>query len=109
AVCAVREIDAIVLRAGRNGSVQRARRGTARARLVPREPEVADEKGFRRIAQIVDLRMAPRPPAFDAGDEKRDARVALPPALVRALELVDDGREDRLLRRVGHVPDLVRS
>src|SRR6266849_10874108 len=53
--------------------------------------------------------MAARPPSLDARNEKRDPRVALPPALVRALELTDDGREDRRLRRVGHVPDLVRS
>src|SRR6266849_2978691 len=52
--------------------------------------------------------MAPRPPALDARDEKRDTRIALPPVLVRALELADDGGEDRRLRRVGHVPDLVR-
>src|SRR3977135_3393455 len=52
--------------------------------------------------------MAPRPPAFGARDEKRDAGVALPPALVRALQLVDDRRETRGLRRVGDVPDLVR-
>jgi hypothetical protein len=52
--------------------------------------------------------MATRPPAFDARDEKRDAGVALPPALVRALELGDDGGEESRLRRVGHVPDLVR-
>src|SRR6266581_4696045 len=109
AVRAVGEIDAIVFRAGRNGSVQRARRGTARARLVPWEPEVADEDGPCRIGEVVDLRMAPRPPALDARNEKRDARVAFPPALVRALELVDDGREARRLRRVGHVPDLVRG
>src|SRR6267154_550231 len=53
--------------------------------------------------------MAPRPPAFDARDEERDARVAFPPALVRALQLVDNGREARGLRRFGDVPDLVRG
>src|SRR5260370_5746543 len=52
--------------------------------------------------------MAPRPPAFDARDEKRDARVALPPALVRALELGDDGAEESGPRRGGDVPDLMR-
>src|SRR5260370_27113971 len=52
--------------------------------------------------------MPPLPPAFDARDEKRDAGLALPPALVRALELADDGGEERRLRRVGDVPDLVR-
>src|SRR5204863_8826910 len=84
AVRAVGEIDAIVFRAGRDGSVQRARHGTARSRLVPWEPEVADEDGPCRIGEIVDLRMAPRPPPFDARNEKRGARVALPPALVGA-------------------------
>src|SRR5262245_40518951 len=53
--------------------------------------------------------MAPYPPAVDAGHEKSDPRVALPPALVRALELVDNGDEARGPRRIGHVPDLVRG
>ena len=33
------------------------------ARLLASEPEVADEHGLRRIAQVVDLRHAPRAPA----------------------------------------------
>ncbi len=109
AVRPIGEIDAVAPGTRGDGAVQGARHGPARAGLVPGQPEIADEDGFRRIGEIVDLWVAPHAPALDARDEKRDAGIALPPALVRALELADDGREDRRLRRVGHVPDLVRG
>src|SRR4029077_4838771 len=108
AVRAVGEIDAIRLRSRGDRPMQGARHRTARAGLVPGQPEGADEDGPCRIGEVVDLRMAPHPPALDARDKKRDSRIAFPPALVRALELADDGGEERGFRRVGYVPDLVR-
>jgi hypothetical protein len=40
-------------------------------------------------------------------DEIRNAGVAFPPAFVRAIQLVDDRGEQRRLRRIGDIVNLV--
>jgi hypothetical protein len=47
---AVREIHAVALGSGGDGTVQALRRRTARARLLARQTEIADEPGVGRIA-----------------------------------------------------------
>ncbi|MND00552.1 hypothetical protein D3C83_192090 [compost metagenome] len=41
-------------------------------------------------------------------DEERDAGIALPPALMRAVEAVDNRDEKRRLRGIGDVVELMR-
>src|SRR6185369_9911790 len=108
-VRAVGEVDAVALDAGGDRSVQVGRHVAARAGLLPDEAEVADQHGVRRIGKVEHLGHATRAPALDSGHEVADPGVALPPALVRVPQLVDDHRDARGLLRVGHVPDLVRQ
>src|SRR6267142_2287692 len=109
-VRAVSEIDAIALRTRGDRPMQLGRHGLRlRAGLLAGEAEIADEPGIRRVGEVVHLRHAPRAPAIQPGDEVGDARVAFPPALVRALELVHHDSDSRRLFRRGHVPDLVRE
>ena len=105
---AVGEVDAVLVR---DGPVHALGRGAGRARLLAGQPEVADEARLRGIAQVVDLGHPVGAPAARraVGDEVGDAGVALPPVLVRALEPVQHRGEQRGLRRIGHVPDLVRQ
>ena len=82
--------------------------GAAGARLLADQTEVADEHRLGRVRQVVDLRHAVGAPLRVARHQVGDAGVALPEVLVRALEALDDGRQQRRLGRVGHVPDFVR-
>ena len=67
------------------------------------------KRGCGGIAQVVDRGHPVGAPAARraVGDEVGDAGVALPPVLVRALEPVEHRGDERGLRRIGHVPDLV--
>ncbi len=105
---AVGEVHAVLVG---DGPVHALGRGAGRARLLAGQPEVADEARLRRIAEVVDGRHPVGAPAARraVGDEVGDAAVALPPVLVRALEPVEHRGEQRGLRRIGHVPDLVRQ
>src|SRR4030095_4368840 len=76
-------------------------------RLLSGQAEVPDEDGVRRIAQVVNLRHARRTPGGVAADQIRDAGLALPPALMRVLQVVHDEGEARRLFRSRHVPDFV--
>src|SRR5207245_3627311 len=78
---------------------------------------VAGEARAPRVAEIEDLRHPRGPPVRErgrgisetraVGHEVSDARVALPPALVRVSEVGDHYRRERWAGRVGDVPDLV--
>ena len=108
---AVGDVDAILLGAGRNGAVNALAflRGT-RARLRADHPEIADVDRLGRIAQVVDLQVVAAVPSLVAlvRDQIRDAGVALPPALVRPAEAIDDRDQLARLRRIGHVVEFVR-
>ena len=105
---AVGDIDAIPERDRARGAPSGAVPDCAR--LLAGQSEVADEARLSRIAEVVDLRHPVGPPARRAAirDEVGDARVALPPVLVRAdrAPAPPSVSELRLLRRA-HVPHLV--
>src|SRR5438876_985226 len=84
-------------------------RRARRARLLAREPEVADEARLRGIGEIVDLRHAMGPPAagMAVGDEVGDAAVTLPPVLVGHVEARDHRGQQGGLGGVADVPHLV--
>ena len=104
---AIAEVHAIELR-HRDRSMQLRRHGIhRRARLLPGQSEIANEDGVRRIAQVVDLRHARCPPRRIAADQIRNARLALPEALVRLLQVVDHSGEERRLFGNRDVPDLM--
>ena len=97
------------------------------ARLLPVEGPIAQELGLRRVAEVVDHDVvAGAPPgvlvAAARADDVGDARVRLPPALVRGRERarsaglradervsVADGPDALGVVRVRDVPDLVRG
>ena len=72
-VRAVAEIDAVALGAGGDGAVQIGRRLPGRSRLLPGQPEIADEHRLRGVGEVVHLGHAPHAPAFDPGDQVGDA------------------------------------
>src|SRR2546422_343891 len=82
---------------------------TTKSRLLPGQPEIADEERARRVRQVEHLRHAPGAPLGQSGDEVGDAAVAFPPALVRAFQLVDHDDDARGLLGRRDVPDLVRE
>ena len=62
---AVAEVQAVALRSGRKRTVSISPPDAGRlgcARLLTRQPEVADQNGLRRIAQVKNLRDAPHLP-----------------------------------------------
>src|SRR2546425_4916284 len=91
---------------------------SGRAGLLAGQSEVADEHGFRGVAEVVDLRHAPRAPARwtelrrlrlgeVARDQVGDSGVTFPPVLVRRREPRDHRAHLLWSRRVGDVPHLV--
>ena len=104
---AVAEIHAVDFRAEGDRAVKLRGNGPRRSGLLTRQPEVADEDRVRRIAQVVDLRHAARAPFGIAADDIADARVALPPVLVRVDEAVDDDGHTARARGIGDVPDFM--
>src|ERR1700761_1939177 len=64
--------------------------GAGRAGLLPRQAEIADLYGMRRIAEVIDFGHAPRAPARHAGDQIGNSRVAFPPILVGVLQALAD-------------------
>ncbi len=105
----VSQIHAIAFGSGRKSSVQASRRGAFGSRFLPRQTEIANEHGFRGIAQIVNLHHARRAPAHRAGDQIRDAGVAFPPILMSVAQAADDHGDAVGLGRVGHIPDFMRA
>src|SRR5262249_50829440 len=98
---AVREVHAV---ATRDRSVDALGRHAGRSRLLTGQPEIANEARARGIAEVVDLRHPVRPPAgwTSVGNEVGDARIALPPVLVRLLEAADDRVDLLRSRRIRH-------
>src|SRR5437762_11401534 len=88
--------------------MQNRRRRANAAGLLAGQAEIADLHRVCRIGQVVDLCHARDAPAGLAGNEIRDAGVAFPPALMRALQPLNDARDELWVRRIGGVPDLVR-
>src|SRR6185312_5550956 len=97
-VGAVREINPIPFRSCRNRAVQSRRDRSACARLLPGKREFANLDGPSRIAEVVNLSHPVDAPTRNAGHKVGDARIALPPVLVRALDPIEPGNE---LRRRG--------
>src|SRR5579871_6866571 len=89
--------------------MQTARRRTARARLLSRQAEIADEDWFRRIAQIVNLRHPWGAPAHHSRYQVGDSRVAFPPALVRIPQTAHDDVHARGFGRIADIPHFVRG
>ena len=84
------------------------RHRAAGTRLLPDEPEVADEDRFGRVGQVVDLGHPIGAPLRMARHQVGDAGVALPEVLVRSLQALADGGQQRRPGRIGHVPHFVR-
>src|SRR6185312_1840655 len=105
----VSQIYAIALRPGGKSSVQASRRRTLGARLLPRQSEVADEYGFRGIAQIVNLHHAWSAPADGSRNQIRYPGVTLPPILMRVAQAADHHRNAAGLSGIGDIPDFVRA
>ncbi len=79
----------------------------ARPRLLAYQAEVPDESRAGRVAQVVDLGHAPRPPSGVAAHQVGNARVRLPPALVRIGQPAHDSGHEPRLAGVGDLPHLV--
>jgi hypothetical protein len=62
---------------------------------------------MRGIGQVIDLRHAAGAPVRCAGDQERDAGVALPPILVGVFQAADP-RDQHRIGGIGDVPDLMR-
>src|SRR5262245_14436790 len=73
------------------------------------QAEVADLHRLCGIAEIVDLEHAVAAPARYTGDQKADAAVALPPALVRVLVVAADAGDELGVSGLGYVPDFMRQ
>ena len=106
-VGAVSEIDAVAFRAGRNRPVQFGRHRAGGARLLTGQAEIPDLDGMRGIAEVVDLGHAARAPVRRARDQKGNAGVAFPPALVGILQAPDPRDQNRICG-IGDIPDFMR-
>src|SRR5205807_6900554 len=62
------------------------------ARLLTGKPEIPDLYGVRGIAEVIDLRHAARAPVGRARDQKGNAGLALPPALVGIFQRSEERR-----------------
>src|SRR5262249_2942823 len=106
---AIAEIDPIDFCAEGNRPVELGGNRACRSRLLAWKTKISDEHRVRRVAQVVDLRHAASAPLRIARDEVRDARVALPPVLVRVDEAADHYCYALRHRRVGDVPDFLTA
>src|SRR5258706_10708290 len=79
----------------------------SRTGLLAGQAEVANENRLARIAQVINLHHALRAPAGLAGNQKRDAAVALPPALMRIDQAFEDDGHAIRVRRIGDVPNFM--
>ena len=112
AVGARTNINAVAFDAGRYRAMHLeliVRQRIFRPRLLAHQTEIADMHGLRRIGHIVHLQHAARVPALDAGDQVRDAGIALPEIFVRIAQSTNDHIHQRGFFGRGHVPDFVRG